>query len=95
VIQNVAGNSNGVTRPTEIEAIDAANAKLSREFKEFLVRHDFGGFSPVQMVDLIEKHGEAAAMMVILVNKNYAIYETYGKSHPEFNPRLPYRRPKR
>jgi len=94
--QNV-GNAVGNIRMSTPEEIDAALAQMSTEFKEFMVRHDYAGFSPVQMVDLIRKHGEATAMMVLLVNKNYTLYETWGekaKNHPDFDPRLPYRRPK-
>ena len=94
--QNV-NNSAGNTQMVEIDQIDAAIQKLSPTFKEFLIRHDYGGFSPVQMLDIIAKHGEAQAMLVVLVNKNYVLYETWGesaKNHPDFNPRLPYRRPK-
>ena len=92
---NTGGNTKGQVVRSVIDAHDEATQKLSPEFKEFLSQHDVGGYSHAQLWDLIQQQGEARVRLIILVNKNYAIYETYGKSHPDFNPRLPFLRPKR
>lgn len=85
----------GTVVRADVDESDEACAQLSPEFKEFLVEHDPGGFSHTQLRDLIKSQGEARVRLMILVNKNYAIYETYGDRHPQFNPRLPFRRPKK
>ena len=89
-----AGANSGRIRVDDQDAHDEAMHKLSPGFKEWLIHYDIGGYSGVQLLELVEKFGEHQTKMIITIDRNVKTYEMYGPSHPNFNPRLPFKRTK-
>ena len=68
---------------------------LPDSVKEYLKDRDIGGVNATQVLGWVQEYGEAKTLLAIRVEFNIMTYEKYGRNHPNFDPRLPYKRVRR